>query len=631
MGFLRWYLGTDDRVNNLLLAVVAALLVVVASHDKRIRKIDAAARQLCLRIAAVPSFAEHLGMELGSRAEFYLVSKTLKAQVSEFISRNIGDNAINFKNDGSPSSRFTRAVALYWMFVRPHHTGARLEFPTNSHSMSYYTKVMHYERKTVSQAEAHYVNLLEIGLNYFTAVRPIQQLRDSLNRVAQETSNFVGKLIARYILLQEKTPARRSRRLKSIGFGSYDHFSAIDLNQIVAAMLAIATITIVVIMITPQAVPITPGDAFIRAIVFAIQTGLSIAAGAFVADRFLQRYYDSGERFPPLFELTVASLVVVTMSAALRIAIPLVSGLFRPDFTYENVLHDFNDRFSGLLFPFVSTMSIGLMCSYLKEFGQNRLSLAALGGLCNGVTFTATAYLVGFLLPETVLRPWSEDLATARLKITLTSAVVGVAVGAMVLAMFKIRSPQIGSQQAASQDEDECDSNVAKGRWADRPLGGYSRDNVKELEGRYVCFRPMFSNPGIINAYLITITWDLKQSCLTFQEEARADSAYTQWGQVCIPEGKPFLNFVTMDKGDVRLITVSRPDSQGLARGLILTLSNPQGVHFTPASAPVVLRRVGDQVPQLGFVHAGTTDYDVYQAQLRNVLPEFGLLAKSDP
>jgi hypothetical protein len=73
---------------------------------------------------------------------------------------------------------------------------------------------------------------------------------------------------------------------------------------------------------------------------------------------------------------------------------------------------------------------------------------------------------------------------------------------------------------------------------------------------------------------------------------------------------------------------VSRPDVAGIARGLMLTLSNPVGVHFTPASAPIVLRRLGEYTPQLGFVHPGSPDYDLYQTELQSVVPDFGILVQ---
>ena len=470
---------------------------------------------------------------------------------------------------------------------------------------------------------------MEIGLAYFTTARPIRQLEDSLRRTAQETSTFVCRLIARYVLFQEKTPTQRRKRLSTIGFDSQEHLPAFGIDQWVSSILAITIITFIVIVVMPRRTSIDGGAAFLGATLFAIQIGLSIVAGTFVARRFLQRDEGTGTRFPPIYELTLAGLIVVTLSAGLRIAAPVVLTLFRTSFD-QSIDEFVHERWPGVLFPFVNTLSIGLMCSYLATLEWNRIRLAISGGICNGLAFAATAALVGFLLPSAALSRFNEDLGKAKFEIMLYSTMTGIVVGAMVIAMFKksARRAQVAASPQISPRADEWEANPAKGSWAEIALGGYSHTHVRELEGRYVCFRPTFVNPEIINAYLLTIRWDMKQSCLTFQEDARADSAYIQRGQISIPEGKPYINFVTMDKGDVRLITVSRPDSQGLARGLILTLSNPRGMHFTPASTPVVIKRIGEQVPHLGFVHPEAPDYDFYKAHLLNVVPNYGVIGR---
>jgi hypothetical protein len=76
-------------------------------------------------------------------------------------------------------------------------------------------------------------------------------------------------------------------------------------------------------------------------------------------------------------------------------------------------------------------------------------------------------------------------------------------------------------------DWKEWEEGLSKGNSASVQFGGYSHASVPALEGRYVCFRPMFATPDIVNAYLVIVGWDAKRSCLTFQEEARTDSAYT--------------------------------------------------------------------------------------------------------
>jgi hypothetical protein len=154
---------------------------------------------------------------------------------------------------------------------------------------------------------------------------------------------------------------------------------------------------------------------------------------------------------------------------------------------------------------------------------------------------------------------------------------------------------------------------------------------VEELEGCYVCFRPGFTAADHINAYLVVIRWDEAESCLVFEEQGRADASHTQKGRIYIPDGCPFLNLVTNEKGAIRLITVSRPGKQEPARGLIMTLSNPTGMHFTPASAPIVLKRVPSETPQIGFIRPDSPDYDAYRRELETVMPAFGLLSTVTP
>jgi hypothetical protein len=88
-----------------------------------------------------------------------------------------------------------------------------------------------------------------------------------------------------------------------------------------------------------------------------------------------------------------------------------------------------------------------------------------------------------------------------------------------------------------------------------------------------------------------------------------------------------FVSFVTAEKGALRLIMVSRPNGKEDARGLIMTLSNPSGLHFTPVSAPIVLKRIVAEIPQLGFIRPGGRDYDAYRRELEAVVPEFGFFA----
>jgi hypothetical protein len=64
-----------------------------------------------------------------------------------------------------------------------------------------------------------------------------------------------------------------------------------------------------------------------------------------------------------------------------------------------------------------------------------------------------------------------------------------------------------------------------------------------------------------------------------------------------------------------------------MARGLIFTLSNPKGVNFIPACAPVVFQKLGNEERKIGLLKPDTPDYKRYIEQLNSVSPDFGFVA----
>jgi transcriptional regulator with XRE-family HTH domain len=102
-------------------------------------------------------------------------------------------------------------------------------------------------------------------------------------------------------------------------------------------------------------------------------------------------------------------------------------------------------------------------------------------------------------------------------------------------------------------------------------LGAYSRRSVTWLEGMYVTLRPSFGDKDAIYAYRTEIVWDTAASSLLFREGERLDAAYTQWGEVAVPNQSGFIYLVTNRHGQHRLITVSRPTIAGEMYGIITT------------------------------------------------------------
>lgn len=176
-----------------------------------------------------------------------------------------------------------------------------------------------------------------------------------------------------------------------------------------------------------------------------------------------------------------------------------------------------------------------------------------------------------------------------------------------------------GFQRQAADREDTAAKSV----------GGYVFDAVEYLQGDYLCVRPMFANPASFNAYLIAISWSDEQKCLVFEEKSRFDGKYRQTGTVYIPFGTSFMNLVSSTAGNVRTVLLSLPDSEGMMRGIINTLSNPKGSIYIPVAAPIVLRKLrAAEEPELGVISADHRRYAEYRSWLATVLTEeFGIFA----
>ena len=134
-------------------------------------------------------------------------------------------------------------------------------------------------------------------------------------------------------------------------------------------------------------------------------------------------------------------------------------------------------------------------------------------------------------------------------------------------------------------------------------FGSYHYDTVAHLAGTYLCSRRAFSKPGSLVLYPITVAWGVAPAGLRFEEVnhvGRTD--YSQSGHVHIPPGCSYLHFATVDRGSVRLITVSFVADKLIGtepmRGLVLTLYNPVASSHLPAVSPIVMFRLGSDDPR---------------------------------
>jgi hypothetical protein len=138
-----------------------------------------------------------------------------------------------------------------------------------------------------------------------------------------------------------------------------------------------------------------------------------------------------------------------------------------------------------------------------------------------------------------------------------------------------------------------------------------------------VTVRPSFGDKDAIYAYRTEIVWDAAASSLVFREGERQDAAFTQFGEVAVPNQSGHIYLVTNRHGQHRLITVSRPTISGEMYGIITTLLAGRGSQLTPIAAPIAfLPAKSIASPTLGRVLSDDANYAVYRQHLRRTTDE---------
>jgi transcriptional regulator with XRE-family HTH domain len=169
----------------------------------------------------------------------------------------------------------------------------------------------------------------------------------------------------------------------------------------------------------------------------------------------------------------------------------------------------------------------------------------------------------------------------------------------------------------------EMQPAAANGDVSPDGLGAYSRRSVAWLEGVYITVRPSFGARDAIYAYHTEIAWDEAVSSLVFREGERMDAAYSQFGEVAVPNQSGHIYLVTNRHGQHRLITVSRPTISGQMYGIITTLLAGRGSLLTPVAAPIAflpIKTIRD--PSVGRILPGDGNHAVYREHLRRTTDE---------
>ncbi|MGH6643288.1 MAG: helix-turn-helix domain-containing protein [Bradyrhizobium sp.] len=163
----------------------------------------------------------------------------------------------------------------------------------------------------------------------------------------------------------------------------------------------------------------------------------------------------------------------------------------------------------------------------------------------------------------------------------------------------------------------------ANGDIAPDSLGAYSRRGMAWIEGAYVTIRPSFGDKDAIFAYRTEISWDQTASSLVFHERERQDAAYTQFGEVSVPNQSRHIYLVTNRHGQYRLITVAHLAISGELYGIITTLLAGRGSLLTPIAAPIAyvpIKMVPN--PTFGRISSDNANYAAYRAHLRRTIDE---------
>ena len=183
-----------------------------------------------------------------------------------------------------------------------------------------------------------------------------------------------------------------------------------------------------------------------------------------------------------------------------------------------------------------------------------------------------------------------------------------------------IKAEWSGAGPAGNPQRDEPGQPSATTEIAPIYMGGYTKPAVEHLIGQYLTIRPSFTKDGVIFAFRTDVSWDASWPSLVFEEYNRPDAPYSHRGRVHVPASSPFIHFVSLTKGAMRMILLPQPDQTASMRGLITTLSR-QGAAITPVSSPIIYTKISqDDDPEYGEILTENPIHMDYKAQLDECL-----------
>jgi transcriptional regulator with XRE-family HTH domain len=198
-----------------------------------------------------------------------------------------------------------------------------------------------------------------------------------------------------------------------------------------------------------------------------------------------------------------------------------------------------------------------------------------------------------------IARALRDELARRRMTQESLAALTGLSLATIGRVLRGSFRPQSIVLIESKLEVSLSGAGAESSRVAAPEYGSYHYETVAHLVGDYLLVRRAFSRGDTIVLYPLSVRWRASPGGLEFEEKNRVGrSDYSQKGFVHIPPGCAYLHLATIDKGSVRLMTVSFvADTQIAAepmRGLILTLYNPVASTHMPAVSAVVLVKLGE-------------------------------------
>ncbi|WP_157138728.1 hypothetical protein [Asticcacaulis biprosthecium] len=207
----------------------------------------------------------------------------------------------------------------------------------------------------------------------------------------------------------------------------------------------------------------------------------------------------------------------------------------------------------------------------------------------------------------------------------------------------RVREKYVEAVCEALDLQSEFKKELRKNAVADDRFGGYRLGTLPDYEGTYIEIRRSFSKPSELVRTLYFVNWDQAIRALSFEHlhEYQTESgmkSFQHTGQLAICPSHGYVSFVTLDRGAVRIATVTGLPNRGaptqeMAGGLFTR--RVASYRLTPAFTSVILKKIDggveltDQKKQMmGRLRLGDLEFEYWDKRLESVEKELIYVTK---